>query len=259
VLVWYNFRMVDAQDTLSRLHELPPPEKTQRVHETLNRFYGDMEWRPSIDPTSELVLTILSQHTSDINRDRAFESMKYRFPTWEEVVEAPTEELADAIRSGGLANIKAPRIQEVLRQIYAEKGNFDLTFLYDAPLDEAKAWLARFKGVGPKTAACVLMFACNRPVLPVDTHVYRVSQRLGLIDKRTSAEKAHVILEEMLEPEQRYPFHIHMITHGREVCKAPRPLCEACVVRDYCSYFDEAVSRTGWGAAKTPSSQIPDV
>lgn len=222
-------------------HHLPPQEKTQRVHATLNEAYGNLEWRPRIDPLSELVLTILSQHTSDINRDRAFDAMRARFPTWEEVRDAPAPELADAIKPGGLSNIKAPRIKEVLRLIGEERGNLNLDFLYDMPPEEAKAWLSGFKGVGPKTAACVLMFACGMPVLPVDTHVYRVSQRLGLIDARTNADKAHDVLESMLAPEQRYPFHIHMITHGRRVCKAPRPLCELCVVRDYCSYYHKLV------------------
>ncbi|HYP21327.1 MAG TPA: endonuclease III, partial [Chloroflexia bacterium] len=179
-------------------------------------------------------------HTSDTNRDRAFAEMKRRYPTWEEVRDAPTVALADAIRAGGLANVKAPRIQEVLRLISQEKGELDLAFLMETPIEEAKAWLAGFKGVGPKTAACVLMFACGMPVLPVDTHVYRVSQRLGLIDLRTNAEKAHTVLEEMLEPEQRYTFHINMITHGRRVCKAQRPLCETCVVQAWCAYFHQA-------------------
>lgn len=218
-------------------YKLPPEEKIKRVQAALARQYGDLEWRPSIDPLSELVLTILSQHTSDINRDRAFEAMKGRFPTWEEVRDAPTPELADAIKPGGLSNIKAPRIQEVLRQIWEERGSFDLSFLPDMPIEEAKAWLAGFKGVGPKTAACVLMFACGLPVLPVDTHVYRVSARLGLIDERTNAEKAHTVLEAILAPEERYPFHIYMITHGRQVCKAQRPLCELCVVREWCLYY----------------------
>jgi len=218
--------------------DLPPQEKTQQVHVALAEFYGELEWRPSIDPLSELVLTILSQHTSDTNRDRAFDSMKRCFPTWEEVRDAPTQELADSIRAGGLANIKAPRIQEVLRLIGEERGELNLDFLYDMPLAEAKAWLGKFRGVGPKTAACVLMFACGRPALPVDTHVYRVSRRIGLIGERTNAEKAHVVLEEMLEPEQRYTFHINMITHGRKVCKAPIPLCEVCVVKEWCNYYN---------------------
>jgi endonuclease-3 len=219
---------------------LPPAEKTQQVHTALAEHYGYLEWRPRIDPLSELVLTILSQHTSDVNRDRAFDEMKRRYPTWEEVRDVPTVALADAIRAGGLANIKAPRIQEVLRLISQERGELDLSFLIETPIEEAKAWLAGFKGVGPKTAACVLMFACGMPVLPVDTHVYRVSQRLGLIDQRTNAEKAHTVLEEMLEPEQRYTFHINMITHGRRVCKAQRPLCETCVVQKWCTYYHRA-------------------
>jgi len=226
---------------LTEQHNLPPEEKVQQVHVALSHQYGDLEWRPSIDPLSELVLTILSQHTSDTNRDRAFEAMKQRFPTWEEVRDAPTRDLADAIKPGGLSNVKAPRIQEVLRLIWEERGSFDLSFLPEMPVEEAKAWLGGFKGGGPKTAACVLMFACGMPVLPVDTHVYRVSARLGLIDERTNAEKAHTVLESILEPEQRYPFHIYMITHGRRVCKAQRPLCELCVVREWCDYYHKVV------------------
>jgi len=220
-------------------HNLPPRDKIQHVAAALARTYGELEWRPRIDPLSELVLTILSQNTSDTNRDRAYDQMKARFSTWEAVLDAPTHELADAIRPGGLANIKAPRIQEVLRLILQERGALNLDFLYDMPVEEAKAWLSGFKGVGPKTAACVLMFACGMPVLPVDTHVYRVSQRLGLIDQRTNPEKAHTVLEDMLAPEQRYPFHIHMITHGRQVCKAQRPLCEICVLRELCVFRNQ--------------------
>jgi endonuclease-3 len=224
-------------------HLLPPAEKTEAVRQTLAEFYGDLEWRPSIDPLSELVLTILSQHTSDTNRDRAFAEMRRRFPTWEEVRDAPTDELADSIRSGGLANQKAPRIQEVLRLIGEERGALNLDFLMEMPPDEAKKWLSGFRGVGPKTAACVLMFACGMPVLPVDTHVYRVSKRIGLIEERVTEAKAHDALEKLVAPEHRYPFHIHMITHGRRICKAQRPLCEACVVRDWCSYYAKLVER----------------
>lgn len=222
-------------------HTLPPEEKIDEVQVALTQCYGGLEWSPSKDPLSELVCTILSQHTSDTNRDRAFDSMKRRFPTWEEVRDAPTTGLADAIRSGGLADMKAPRIQALLGRISDERGELNLDFLHDVPPEEAKVWLSRFNGVGPKTAACVLMFACGMPVLPVDTHVFRVSRRLGLIGERTSAEKAHTVLEEMLEPEERYPFHIHMITHGRQVCKAQRPLCELCVVREWCDYYHERI------------------
>lgn len=228
--------------TLSTASKLPPQEKIQHVQAALSQYYGDLELRPRKDPMSELVLTILSQHTSDANSFRAFDEMKRRYPTWEDVVEAPTEDLADAIKSGGLANIKAPRIQSVLRLIWEERASFDLGFLFDMPDNEAKAWLSGFKGVGPKTAACVLMFACGKPVLPVDTHVYRVSQRLGLIGERTNAEKAHEVLESMLAPEERYAYHVHTITYGREVCKALRPLCERCVVREWCSYYARLVA-----------------
>jgi endonuclease-3 len=221
---------------------LSPAEKITPVYDTLARVYGPLEWVPSKDPLSELVLTILSQHTSDLNRDRAFTTMRERYSTWEEVRDAPTEELADAIRAGGLANIKAPRIQQVLRTITEERGELDISFLNDAPMEEARDWLAGLKGVGPKTAACVLVFACGHPALPVDTHVYRVSQRLGLIGPRTNAEKAHAELEAIVEPDLRHSFHIYLIRHGREVCKAQRPLCEVCPVSRWCVYY--ATART---------------
>lgn len=224
-------------EPITQGYALPPSEKIQEVYAALVRYYGELEWRPRIDPLSELILTILSQHTSDSNRDRAFDAMKARFPTWEEVRDAPLPQLAGAIKPGGLSNVKAPRIQAVLSYITKEKGPLDLSFLNGMPVEEAKAWLGALHGVGPKTAACVLMFACGMPVLPVDTHVYRVSKRLGLIDARTSADKAHRVLEELLESAQRYTFHIDMITHGRQICKAQRPLCELCVVREWCSYY----------------------
>ncbi len=230
-------RIAAMIDPIPEGYKLPPTEKIQEIYAALVRYYGELEWRPSIDPLSELILTILSQHTSDTNRDRAFDVMKARFPTWEEVRDAPVAQITEAIKFGGLSNVKAPRIQAVLRYITKEKGPLDLGFLNDMPVEDAKAWLGSLQGVGPKTAACVLMFACGMPVLPVDTHVYRVSKRLGLIDARTSADKAHTVLEEMLEPAQRYTFHIDMITHGRQICKAQRPLCELCVVREWCSYY----------------------
>lgn len=219
-------------------HLLPAPEKIGPVYEALARVYDLLEWIPSKDPLSELVLTILSQHTSDINRDRAFKAMRERFPTWEDVRDAPTEDLADSIRAGGLANIKAPRIQQVLRTITEERGALDIDFLNDAPMEVAREWLSGLNGVGPKTAACVLVFACGHPALPVDTHIYRVSQRLGLIGQRTNAEKAHDELEAMVEPQIRYSFHIYLIRHGREVCKAQRPLCEVCPVSEWCLYYE---------------------
>ncbi len=229
--------MTDTAMNTAEGYRLSPQEKIEWVQPALAEYYGEHIWKPGMDPLSELVLTILSQHTNDSNRDRAFATMKARYPTWEEVVEAPPEELAEAIKAAGLGNIKDPRIQAVLRQIWQERGSWDLGFLNAMPVEEAKAWLARFNGVGPKTAACVLMFGCGQPVFPVDTHIYRVSQRIGLIDARTNAEQAHEVLEEMVPPEKRYTFHINLIQHGRKVCKAQRPLCELCVVREWCNYY----------------------
>jgi endonuclease-3 len=234
--------MTDIATNTTEGHELSPREKIEWVQPALAQYYGDLVWKPGMDPLSELVLTILSQHTNDTNRDRAFASMRARYPTWEEVVEAPPDELAEAIRVGGLGNIKAPRIQVVLRQIWQERGSWDLSFLTAMPVEEAKAWLGKFNGVGPKTAACVLMFGCGQPVLPVDTHIFRVSQRIGLIDLKTNAEKAHDVLEGMVPPEKRYTFHINLIQHGRKVCKAQRPLCELCVVREWCNYYNTLVT-----------------
>ena len=228
-------------ESVSSGYSLPPVEKVGAIYGPLDKQYGPLEWRPSREPLAELVLMILSQHTSDLNRDRAFATMRERFPTWEEVRDAPTEALAEAIKSGGLGNIKAPRIQEVLRQISEDHGDLNIDFLMDMPVDEAKEWLAKFKGVGPKTAACVLMFACGMPVLPVDTHVFRVSGRLGLIGERTNAEKAHEELESIVEPELRYSFHIYLIRHGRQICKAQRPMCEMCVVSRWCNYYNRCV------------------
>lgn len=249
-------RIADMIDTPQDVYTLPPQEKIQEVHDALAFYYGEREWQPNMDPLSDLVQTILSQHTSDTNRDRAFAEMRRRFSTWEQVRDAPTQEVAEAIRVGGLANIKAPRIQEVLRFIGDETGSLDLDFLHNMPIEEAKAWLGRLRGVGPKTAACVLMFSCGMPVLPVDTHVYRVSRRIGLIDQRTNADKAHTVLEEMLEPEQRYAFHVNMITHGRKVCKAQRPLCEVCVVKDWCDYYNQVLT-VGASARKAPYPSSP--
>ena len=206
----------------------------REIVERLSALYGEPVWRPHGDPMTELVLTILSQNTSDTNSGRAFMRLKQRFPTWEAVMEAPVSELEEAIAVGGLAKQKAPRIKASLRAVYAARGAWDLEFLRDLPLDEAKAWLRALNGVGPKTAACVLMFALGRPALPVDTHVHRVAQRLGLVPAKASAEKAHDILEAMLAPEEVYPFHIMLIKHGRRLCRAQRPLCGECPLLGGC-------------------------
>jgi endonuclease-3 len=220
-----------------RSKSLPPAEITGR----LATLYGDPVWRPHGDPMSELVLTILSQNTSDTNSGRAFMRLKQRFATWEDLLAADPDDIIPAIQAGGLARIKAPRIKAILDEVWGRLGSFDLMFLKDVPIDEAKAWLRSLPGVGPKTAACVLMFALGRPALPVDTHVHRVAQRLGLVPAKAGAAEAHDILEAVLKAEEIYPFHISLIKHGRRICRAQRPLCERCPLLDGCPAGQEFV------------------
>jgi endonuclease-3 len=205
----------------------------------LDAAYGIPEWRPHHGAVAELVLTILSQNTSDANSGRAFVRLLERFPTWDDVIDAPLPELIEAIQPGGLAPTKAPRIQAALRDVRERAGGFDLDFLREMPLEEARAWLRELHGVGPKTVACVLLFALGRPAMPVDTHVFRVAGRLGLIPERSgkaamTAEKAHDLLESIVPPEDFYAFHIGLIKHGRRTCVAQRPRCPECVLLDLC-------------------------
>ena len=192
--------------------------------------YDPVEWRPRYDPAWELVYTILSQHTSDINSERAFKSLRERYGSLYEIAGAPVSELEEAIRMGGLARVKAPRIKAVLQQVEEELGSYDLSFLREMPLDEAKAWLKHLPGIGPKTAAIILCFSLGMPAMPVDTHIYRVSKRLGLIGPKVTAEKAHDILEAKVPPEDVFAFHMYLIRHGRQVCKAQRPRCHGCAL-----------------------------
>lgn len=219
-----------------------PHSNVARIAEIVARLdeaYGIPEWRPHRDAVSELVLTILSQNTSDANSGRAFVRLLERFPTWDAVIDAPMPELIAAIQPGGLAPTKAPRIQAALRDVRKRAGSFDLSFLASLPLDEAREWLRSIHGVGPKTVACVLLFALGRPAMPVDTHVFRVAGRLALIPARAgtaamTAEKAHGLLEAAVAPEDFYAFHIGLIKHGRRICAAQRPRCPECVLRDLC-------------------------
>lgn len=213
------------------------PEKTHAVYERLIAVYGPRELRPSHDPLDELIQTILSQNTSDINSERAYRLLREKYPTWEAVLDAPLPDVYQAIKSAGLGNIKAPRIQNTLHEILARRGELSLDFLDQLSHQEGKRWLTSLAGIGPKTAACVLLFALGKPALPVDTHVYRVSRRLGLIGPKVSADQAHVLLEAALPPEAIYSFHIDMIRHGRQVCQAQRPRCEACPLSDLCDFY----------------------
>jgi len=203
----------------------------------LQQDYGPVDRQIDRDPVSTLVATVLSQNTSDSNSERAFSSLTTTFDSWEAVAAANTEEVAQSIRSGGLAEIKAKRIKLILREIRGLRGCLDLSFLGELPLSEAKSWLRQLPGVGPKTAGCVLLFSLGRPALPVDTHVFRVTKRLGLINSGVSPEQAHELLENMVPAEDIYPFHVHTVEHGRRICKAQRPRCYLCMLQGLCPSY----------------------
>ena len=222
-----------------------PPAHLERIYHLLAATYGEPAWIPDYDVLGGLVGTILSQHTSDINSERAYQQLVATFPSWEEVRDAPTFQVAEAIRSGGLANIKAFRIQDVLhtlteqQQEAGQSGSLS-AYLYDeltgrSP-EDAWHYLRGLEGVGPKTAACVLMFNLGLPVMPIDTHVYRTSQRLGLIGPKVSIEQAHDIFARITPPEWVYPLHVNLIRHGRQVCHARRPDCLHCPLFIECKY-----------------------
>ncbi len=210
------------------------PYTSEVVFDLLADDLGVVEHRPRLDGTSELVWTILSQHTSDLNAGRAYDALVARFPTWQEVVDAPTDLLTATIRHGGLAQQKAPRIQAVLSSVLERVGDYDISFLAEMPLAEAKTWLQSLPGVGPKTTGVVLSFALGMPAMAVDTHIFRVSHRLSLIGPKITADEAHDILEGSIAPERVFAFHVYLITHGRRVCKALKPLCNACVLSERC-------------------------
>jgi len=189
---------------------------------------------PHGDPLAELILTVLSQNTADTNSGRAFTQMMRRYPSWEAIAEAPLPELVATIRGGGLAQQKAPRIQSILQAVRGRSPDWNLGFLEEMDLAAARTWLRSLPGVGPKTAACVLLFALGRPAMPVDTHVERVAKRLALIPAKLSAEQAHDALEAIVEPPDYYPFHMLLIKHGRRLCNARRPLCGRCPLEPEC-------------------------
>lgn len=204
------------------------------VHSLLSQEQGPIIWTPRYDAISELVFTILTQHTSDNNALKAFNNLCARFSSWEDILNAKDEEVSKAIFIGGLSKIKAPRIKSVLKMIHTKRGAFNIDFLSQLDLEQAKNWLKDLPGVGPKTAAVVLSFALNMPAMPVDTHIYRVSKRLGLIDQKTNIDRAHDILENSIDTCKIFSFHVYLIQHGRTVCKAQRPLCSKCILKDKC-------------------------
>lgn len=224
-----------------------PPERAREqyaaVFRILNETWGHPVRHSDAPAMNELVGTILSQATTDVNAGRAYAELVARFPDWESVMNAPPEAVIAAIRSAGLSNTKGPRIQNALRTIYRERGELSLDFLADMPLDEAMTWLTRIEGIGPKTASIILLFSFGRPVFPVDTHVYRVGGRLGLIPPRTSAGQAHAVMAALGPPDTYYPMHINLIRHGREICHARNPQCHICPLQAWCDYYRTVVAR----------------
>ena len=231
----------------------PLAKRAIKIHERLLEFYGEPIWRNPLPAIDELVSTILSQNTNDINRDRAFNALRAKFATWEEVRDAATSEVVETIRPAGLANQKGPRIQQVLRSITEERGSLDLSFLADLSVDEARAWLTKFNGVGPKTAAIVLCFSLNKQAFPVDTHIYRVTGRIGLRPERMTVEQAHPHLESLFPPETYYVAHLNIIRLGREICQARRPRCEVCPIIKLCDYGRSFMSLRATGGSEAIS------
>jgi endonuclease-3 len=205
-----------------------------KVLDLLRDAYGRPRRSRRLQPIDELVLTILSQNTSDVNTDRAYAALQARFPRWEDVAAADPADVVDAIRSGGLANQKGPRIQAVLRELMRTEGGLDLEPLADLDPQEAIDRLTALPGVGKKTASCVLLFSLDRPVMPVDTHVLRIAQRLGLVRERASADETHDLLTRLTPPDRMLEAHLLLIQHGRETCRARRPLCEQCPLLPHC-------------------------
>ena len=207
------------------------------VFKTLRTEYRDLQSREKRKPMDELILTVLSQHTSDINAEKAFLKLKKVFPTWEIAFKADISDITEAINGAGLHNVKSVRIKAILNRISELVGRLDISFLKNKSLSEAKEWLMSLPGVGPKTAAVVLCFSLDMPAMPVDTHVYRVSRRLGLITEETSVDEAHDILENMARPKDVLPFHLSLIMHGRTICRARNPKCNECVLGSQCPSY----------------------
>jgi endonuclease III len=216
--------------------------KAIEVTQRLTQHYGEVPFS-SKDPMSMLVDIILSHRTRDEQTAAAWDNLLRRFGSWEVVRDAPTSEVQATIDNVNFPEVKAPRLQTIMRQITQERGDLNLDFLCDLPVEESAAWLDRFEGVGPKTTACVLLFSCQQPLLPVDVHVHRVSGRLGLIGKKVTADQAHTLLQALLPQDARsiYNFHKALLRHGQRVCVYERPRCNQCVVTDLCDYYKTVV------------------
>lgn len=219
----------------------PLTNKAAEVQRRLLLEYDHPDWQPSLGPMDQLVVTMLSANTSDVNSGRAFERLKAFYPDWQAVMDAPLDELTEIIRPAGMGPTKAPRIQAALRRILDQRGAFDLSFLADLPVEEGLAWLTSLDGVGHKTASIVLLFSFGKAAFPVDTHVQRVSQRLGFAGPKDDPARIKAIWEALVPGEWFYSLHLNLIRHGRQVCHARGPRCEICPLRDLCDYYRDVV------------------
>lgn len=212
--------------------------KAELIYQRLLETYGQPVWQPGLDPVDELIGTILSANTNDVNSGRAFDQLKAAFGNdWDAVRNAPLEAIKTAIRPAGMYNQKAPHIVAVLERLKREQGGYHLDQLADMTVEDALAYLTSFPGVGHKTASIVLLFCFNRASFPVDTHVQRISQRLGISERRASTVKIKIAWEALLPPETFYSLHIDLIRHGRQICQARLPRCEICPLQAVCDYF----------------------
>jgi len=236
---------------------MPDPQliiatKIAVVYERLRKLYGVPERNPCADSVGQLVATILSQNTSDVNAERTYASLTQTFATWRDVMTAPSEAVVEAIRPGGMAKQKTRFIQQALRRIYQARGDFDLSWLAILPVGEARKWLTSLPGVGNKTASIVLLFCFGQPAFPVDTHVHRVTRRLGLAPASASPDRVMRVMEEHAPPAWFYALHLNLIRHGRQVCKARSPRCQSCILSDICDCY-QSLQKEGAKQPKMPS------
>lgn len=235
----------------------PPRKRVERIRELLREYYGRPINEAHGAPIDELVLTVLSQNTNDRNRDVAFMRLRERFDDWDRVAGAPVAEVEEAIKPGGISKVKSKRIQDILNKIRADAGDLDLSWLATVKRERAIEFLESLPGVGRKTAACVLMFSYDRPEMPVDTHVYRVSSRLGLIRPKASFEEAHDEWLELAPGDELFELHVNLLRHGRRVCASQRPRCEACPLKRLCPHGKQVLAERSAAKAKAGAKTKP--
>ncbi len=222
--------------TISPAETSSDEKPIRHIIQNLERTYGIPENERPSDPLDMLIATILSQSTSDVNSHRTFAALKQRFPTWDQALKARESTIAATIRTGGLANQKAAVIKALLRQLKDQRGSLDLNFLHDLPAEAAADFLKGFRGIGPKTIACTLLFACQKNVFPLDTHIFRVLRRVGLIPQKCTDARAHELMNAIVPPGKFYSFHVNLIRHGRKICRPREPLCDRCPIVEYCDF-----------------------